>query len=219
MRTDSQIKSDVEAELRWSPEIDDKDVATKVADGVVTLTGFVSSYHEKHQAEVCVKRIAGVRAVANDIEVRIPSHDALSDPEIARNAATAIQFQLPQAKTLDGVRAIVKNGHVTLEGEVPWHFERVAVENAVRRLKGVKGVYNSIHITPRVVPTEIKHSIEEAFRRSAEVDAGHVSVIAEGGQVILSGRVRSWAERDEAQQTAWAAPGVTRVTNNITVGP
>ncbi|HWL63203.1 MAG TPA: BON domain-containing protein [Steroidobacteraceae bacterium] len=216
MRTDSQIKTDVEAELRWSPEFDDRDIAAKVEGGVVSLTGFVSSYYGKHQAEIAVKRVAGVRAVANDIQVRLASGDAISDPEIARNAATAIKFQLPLA--LDGVKAIVKEGHVTLEGEVAWNFQRDAVENAVRHLKGVTGVRNFIHLAPRVQPAQIKHHIEEAFRRSAEVDASHISVLADGGQVVLSGKVRSWAERDEAQQTAWAAPGVTRVTNNITVG-
>jgi osmotically-inducible protein OsmY len=216
MRTDSAIRSNVEAELRWSPQIEEKDIAAKVNDGVVALTGFVQSYYEKHQAELAVKRVAGVTAVANDIEVRIPSSDGLSDPEIARNAAAAVRFQLPLA--LDSVKTIVEKGHVTLEGEVPWNFQRDAIESAVRNLKGVLGVRNQIRIAPRVVPAQVKTRIEEAFRRSAEVDAKHVNVAAEGGEVVLSGRVRSWAERDEAQQTAWAAPGVTRVTNNITVG-
>jgi osmotically-inducible protein OsmY len=216
MRTDNAIQADVEAELRWSPQLDEKDIAARSSGGVVTLTGFVRSYYEKHQAEVAAKRVAGVTAVANDIEVRIPSGDGLTDPQIARNAAAAVRFQLPTA--MNSVQVIVDKGHVTLEGEVPWNFQRDAVESAVRNLKGVVGVRNLVRIAPRVIPAQIKNRIEEAFRRSAEVDAGRIVVAADGGEVVLSGRVRSWAERDEAQQTAWAAPGVTRVTNNITVG-
>jgi osmotically-inducible protein OsmY len=216
MKTDAQIKANVDAELRWSPEFDDRDIAAKVSDGVVTLTGFVRSYYEKHQAEVAVKRLAGVRAVANDIEVRISADDEVSDPELARNAVAAIRFQLPLAP--ESVKAVVKDGRIILEGEVPWNFQRDAVERAVRNLKGVVSVGNLVRVAPRVAPSRIKHNIEEAFRRSAEVDAGHIMVNADGGEVVLSGTVRSWAERDEAQQTAWAAPGVTRVTNNIMVG-
>jgi osmotically-inducible protein OsmY len=216
MRTDKGIQADVEAELRWTPQLDEKDIAVKAGGGVVTLTGFVRSYYEKHQAEVAAKRVAGVTAVANDIEVRLSSGDELADPQLARNAAAAVRFQLPAG--MNSVQVIVDKGHVTLEGEVPWNFQRDAVESAVRNLKGVVGVRNLVRIAPRVVPAQIKNRIEEAFRRSAEVDAGRIVVAAEGGEVVLSGRVRSWAERDEAQQTAWAAPGVTRVTNNITVG-
>jgi osmotically-inducible protein OsmY len=216
MSTDNDIKLNIDAELRWSPELDEKDISTKVANGVVTLTGFVRSFYEKHQAETAAKRVAGVAAVANDIEVRLASGDGLTDPEIARNAAAVIKFQLPS--TWESVKVLVKQGRITLEGEVPWNYQREGIESALRQLKGVLSVGNMIGIKPRVAPTEIKHRIEEAFRRSAEIDADRISVRADGSEVILSGTVVSWAERDQAQRTAWAAPGVTMVKNEIRVG-
>lgn len=216
MRTDNDIKQSVDAELRWSPEFDDKDISTKVTSGVVTLTGFVHSYYEKCQAESAAKRVAGVAGVANDIQIRFSSGDGVTDPEIARNAATAVKFQLPS--TWENVKVLVNEGRVNLEGEVEWNYQREGIESAIRQLKGVRSVGNMIKIKPRVAPTEIKHRIEEAFRRSAEIDAHHIAVRANGSEVVLSGKVRSWTERDEAQRTAWSAPGVTFVRNEISVG-
>ncbi|RPH61757.1 MAG: BON domain-containing protein [Acidobacteria bacterium] len=217
MKTDSDIKRDVEAELRWSPEIDETDIAVKVNGGVVALSGFARSYYDKYQAEATVKRVAGVAGVANDVEVRLPQGGETSDPETAREAVTAIKLALPVSH--ESIKVLVHKGRVTLEGTVEWQYLKEAAETAVRRLRGLTGVSNLITIRPRVSTTDIQHKIEDAFRRNAEVDAKHISIEARGSEVTLRGNVRSWGEREQAQRTAWSAPGVTQVKNQITVGP
>jgi osmotically-inducible protein OsmY len=219
MRADSDIKRDVEEELKWEPNVDATDIAVAVKNGVVTLTGFVRSYAHKLAAERATKSVAGVVGLANDIEMRLPGADARPDPEIAREIAAELKLWLPYSA--EHIKAVVKNGWVTLEGEVEWNYQRDHAERAVRWIKGVNGVSNLIRLKPRATPspTEIKHKIEEAFRRSALVDANRVTVEASGGEVMLRGTVRSWAERQEAERAAWAAPGVIRVDNRITVSP
>jgi osmotically-inducible protein OsmY len=217
MRSDSEIEKNVKAELEWDPDLDATDIAVSVKNGVVTLTGFVKSYTDRYEAETAAKRVAGVVAVANDIEVRMPSVDERPDPDIAREAAAAIKSQLPISS--ENIKIIVKNGWVTLEGEVEWQYQRQTAENVVRRIKGVKGVSNTILLKPRAEPTEVKRKIQEALRRSAEVDANRIEVEARGGEVILKGTVRSWIEREEAERAAWAAPGVTKVEDRILVSP
>jgi osmotically-inducible protein OsmY len=217
MRSDSEIEKDVKAELEWDPDLDATDIAVSVKNGVVTLTGFVKSYTDRYEAETAAKRVAGVVAVANDIEVRMPSVDERPDPEIARDAAAAVKSQLPISS--ENIKIIVKNGWVTLEGQVEWQYQRQTAEKVVRRIKGVKGVSNTILLKPRAEPTEVKRKIQEALRRSAEVDANRIEVEARGGEVVLKGTVRSWIEREEAERAAWAAPGVTKVEDRIVVSP
>ena len=216
MRTDHEIKRDVESELEWDPELDATDIAVTVKGGVVALSGYIRRYADKYIAERVAKRVAGVHGVADDIEVRLPSSDKVADPEIARDAVAAIRAQLPYLA--DKIQVIVNEGWVTLEGDVEWNFERDRAQAAVRHLKGVKSVGNQIHVKPKVMPAEVKRQIEEAFRRNAEVDAQHITVEASDGELLLKGSVRTWAERQEAQRVAWSAPGVTKVVNQITVG-
>ncbi|HWD66914.1 MAG TPA: BON domain-containing protein [Caulobacteraceae bacterium] len=216
MRTDSDIKRDVENELSWDPDIDSADIAVAVKDQVVALTGFVRSFSQKWQAERDAKRVLGVSGIANDIEVRLPSVNQRPDPDIARDAVTALKFQLPFWH--EHLTPVVKNGWVTLEGDAEWYFQRERAETAVRHVRGVTGVSNMITVKPRVAPMEVKARIEEALKRSAEVDAKQIHVEANGGKIVLEGKVKSWAERQEAERAAWRAPGVTNVVDKIQVG-
>jgi len=215
MNADTDIKRDVEAELKWAPDVNETDIAVKVVGGVVTLAGYASSYAEKYRAEVAVKRVVGVTAVANDLAVRPPGGGIPTDPEIARQAVAALKEELPLV--WQNIKVIVKEGHVGLEGTAGWHYEREQAEASIRRVPGVLSVRNSINLKARVAPIEIKHSIEEAFRRNAIIDAQKVTVDARGGDITLRGEVRSWAERDQAQQAAWAAPGVVNVKNELVI--
>ena len=216
MRTDIDIKRDVEEELRSNPDIDATDIAVAVKDGVVTLRGFVRSYSQKWEAERTAKQVLAVRGVANDIEVRLPIFNQRPDPEIARDAVAAVQQELPYSS--DHIRVVVKDGWITLEGQVEWNYARERAESSVRRVRGVKGVANLIEVSPRVAPSEVKRKIEDSFRRNAELDADRITVEADGSVVRLRGTVRSWAEREEAARVAWRVPGVTKVENFIAIG-
>ncbi|MEX1183196.1 MAG: BON domain-containing protein [Gemmatimonadota bacterium] len=214
MKNAEDLRQDVIDEMTWDRSLDTPGIGVAVHDNAVTLTGHVRSYAEKRAAEKAAKRVHGVVAVANDLEVRLPNSLQRDDTDIAAATATALKWSAPVPGT---VSATVERGWVILDGEVDWAFQRRSAENAVRDLAGVRGVSNQIRVKPRAVPKDVVDRIKRAFNRSAQIDADHISVAVSGGKVTLSGSVRSWSERTEAEHAARAAAGVTDVENKLHV--
>ncbi len=215
MKTDTEIKEDVLDELAWHPDIDETDIGVIVEDGIVTLTGFVDGYPKKMAAEKAAKEVAGVKAVASDIEVKYGNEYKKTDKEIAKAAVNALDWNatVPQEKIL----VKVDNGFVFLSGEVAWGYQKDAAKRTIENLLGVKGVFNNIEIVPIVEPGKVTEKILKAFERSADIDADHVTVTVQGSEVTLTGTVSSIKQKDDATNAAFHAPGVSKVKNQIKV--
>ncbi len=216
MKTDMQLQRDVIEELAWQPNVREAEIGVAVKNGVITLSGFVDSYAQKHAAARAAERVHGVRAVADDVSVKLPKSFVRTDTDIAHAAVSALKWdvEVPDAR----LQVLVDDGWVSLDGAVDWQFQRTAAEKAVRCLTGVKGVINRVSVQqPKVSALEVNQRIEEALKRSAVTEADHISVEAKNGKVVLRGTVHSWAEREDAERAAWAAPGVCEVDDEIAV--
>ena len=217
MKTRSQLLRDVQDQLKWEPSIRDDEIGVAVKDGVVTLSGHVPSYADKYIAIYAVEQVGGVEAVADEMEVKLPSSHARTDTELAHAAVHALRWHVKVPD--EGVKVTVRDGWVTLEGEVEWQYQRAAAERALRHLTGMRGVTNLIAVKPRQVSEyDLRQTIKDALRRSADLVADRITVEAHDGAVTLAGSVRSAAERRDAERAAWAAPGVTTVDDRLVVG-
>jgi osmotically-inducible protein OsmY len=215
MKTDANIRDDVENELRWDPSLGEKAIFIKVEDGVVSLQGSVPHFSDRWTAEQVTKRVAGVRAIANDIEVKLPNSGERLDSDIAAAAANALKWHFVLESS--AIQVVVKQGWVTLSGHVSYGYQMTIAEDAVRYLLGVKGVFNDIEVRSDVKAKDVKQNIQSAFQRQASLDANDIKVNVDDSAVILHGTVHSWREKDDAAIAAWAAPGVTRVENKLQV--
>jgi osmotically-inducible protein OsmY len=217
MKTDAELQQDVMNELKWEPTLKAAEIGVAVKDGIVTLSGYVDSYVKKLVAERAAARVFGVRAVAEEIQVRLPGSLKRSDEDIAGMVANVLEWNVLVPH--DRVKVQVQDGLVTLSGEVDWGYQKFAAEEAVRNLMGIVWFNNQITVKPTVKPQDIKDKILSAFQRNALLDSRRIKIETRGGKVILSGSVRSWGERAEAQWVAWAAPGVFEVENDILISP
>ena len=215
MKTDVEIQKDVMDELAWEPILTATEIGVAVKNGIVTLSGTVDMYRKKLLAERAVKRVEGVKAVAEDIEVKILPNGKKNDTEIAEAVLLGLKWH---SGLQDGsIRVKVEDGWVTLEGEVEWEFQRLAALRMIENTIGVVGISNNIKIIPILSKGEIKKKINAAFHRSATVDADKINITVDGNKVILTGKVRSYSERKDAENAAWLAPGVNKVVNELEI--
>jgi osmotically-inducible protein OsmY len=216
MSSDLQLRQDVLDELEFEPSVNAAHIGVTANHGVVTLTGFVTSYAEKTMAERAARRVKGVRAIAEEIEVRLPSDLKRADDEVAARAIDILKWQV--GVPAERIKVKVEKGVVTLTGDVDWQFQKTEADHVVHKLSGVAGVLNQIRVASPVHAIEVKEKIEKALQRSAELEASRITVETEGGRVILKGKVHAWYERDIAERAAWSAPGVTEVVDRLTIG-
>jgi osmotically-inducible protein OsmY len=212
--TEEEIQKNVLEQFKYDPRISPSEIGVTVKDGVVTLLGTVENYTKKWSAEEIALRVAGVKAVVNKLEVKLPSSAVRTDEEIAKAAKQALEssWEIPAS-----VKVSVEKGWLTLHGEVEWHYQKEAAERKVRDIVGVRGVINQIEIKPKVKPDDVKRRIESALIRTAETDAKNIQVEVKDGRVVLRGRVHSWYEKEEAKREAWLAPGVREVVDELVI--
>lgn len=215
MKSDSQLQLDIIEELKWEPGIDHEGIGVAVSDGVVTLSGTVRSYSEKLLAENTVRRVKGVRAIAEELDVRYDWQPKTSDPEIARRVCNVLEWDPLIPK--DRIQVTVEDGVVRLKGKVDWHYQKDLAFNDASKISGVVRIDNWIDVTPKASASDVRERIEQAFERQADLDAENILVRADGGKVTLSGNVGSWNRRELAERAAWSAPGVTQIEDNLTV--
>lgn len=215
MKTDAQLQQDVMAELKWEPAVHAEQIGVEVKDGIVTLAGHVDSYPAKWNAERAAQRVAGVKALAVEIDVKLNGSDQRNDADVARSCENVLLWTTYLPK--DSVKVLVEDGWVTLSGQVQWGFQRATAAAAVRYLAGVKGVSDQITIKPGVTASVVKSDIEAALKRRATSEADGIKVTVNGSKVTLSGTVPTWAERDAAGSAAWSSPGVSNVVDNIAI--
>ncbi len=215
MKTDTQLRNDVLAELSWDPAIPAAGVGVTVRDGVVTLSGHLDTYAQKYAAERAAQRVQGVKALAVEIGIRLPAEHERVDADIAQAAERALEWNalLPKGR----IHPMVEHGWVTLNGEVEWDYQRRAAEAAVRHLMGVKGISNLVKLRPAADPDDVEKKIHDALSRQADRQARRIDISVEGSEVTLRGSVHSWSECEAVQGAAWAAPGVSRVVNQLQV--
>jgi osmotically-inducible protein OsmY len=215
MKTDIELQRFVMEELAWEPSIEAAGIGVSAESGIVTLSGDVKSFPEKWAAERAAQRVSGVRAVTDQIVVTLPGDSHQGDTDIARATANSLDGNVSVPR--NRIKVLVKEGFITLDGDVDFYYQKAAAEDAVRHLTGVRGVYNQLTVKPVVMAGDVKSKIEKALERAAEVDAQKISVEAHNDRVILRGKVRTWLEREEAERAAWAAPGVSNVQNDIRI--
>ena len=215
MKTDSQLQQDVLAELKWEPSVNAAHIGVEVKDGIVTLAGHVGTYAEKYDAEHAAQRVAGVKALAVEMDIKPAGSYKRDDGDIATSAKNVLQWTTYLPK--DTVKVMVEKGWLTLSGHVGWEYQRQTAESAVRCLQGVTGVSNNLVVTPAVSLSAVKSDIEVALKRRATADTKKISVAVSGTKITLSGTVDNWSERDTARNSAWNTPGVSDVVDNMTV--